>query len=277
MTLQVWAAALAVFAALITADLVFTKGAEGLRAAAVLSGLWIAAAVAFGGALWLWQGPAVAGQYFAGYLLEKALSVDNIFVFVVLFASFGLPVRLQRRVLQVGVLGALVLRGGLIAAGGALIEHIGWIFYVFGALVLLAGVRMLRPGADPGGGLIARWRVRTGAPPLLAALIAVETTDLVFALDSIPAVFGVTRNLFVVFTSNAFAVLGLRALYFLVAGSVRRFSFLKPAIAVLLMFIGVKMLVSPFVHLPVTVTLAAIVVVAGGAVAASLWRDRSTR
>jgi len=276
-TLQVWAAALAVFAVLIAADLVFTRGAEGLRAAVVLSGLWIAAAVAFGGALWLWQGPAIAGQYFAGYLLEKALSVDNIFVFVVLFASFGLPVRLQRRLLQLGVLGALVLRGGLIAAGGALIEHVGWIFYVFGALVLLAGVRMFRPGAEPGGGLIARWRVRTGAPPLLAALIAVETTDLVFALDSIPAVFGVTRNLFVVFTSNAFAVLGLRALYFLVAGSVQRFSFLKPAIAVLLVFIGVKMLISPLVHLPVTVTLAAIVVVAGGAVAASLWRDRRPR
>ena len=277
MTLEAWAAALAVFAVLIAADLVFTRGAEGLRAAAVLSGLWIAAAVAFGGALWLWQGPAIAGPYFAGYLLEKALSVDNIFVFVVLFASFGLPVRLQRRVLQLGVLGALVLRGGLIAAGGALIEHVGWIFYVFGALVLLAGVRMFRPGAEPGGGLIARWRVRTGAPPLLAALIAVETADLVFALDSIPAVFGVTRNLFVVFTSNAFAVLGLRALYFLVAGSVQRFSFLKPAIAVLLMFIGVKMLISPLVHLPVTVTLAAIVVVAGGAVATSLWRDRSPR
>ena len=277
MTLQVWAAALAVFAALITADLVFTKGVEGLRAAAVLSGLWIAAAVAFGGALWLWQGPAVAGQYFAGYLLEKALSVDNIFVFVVLFASLGLPVRLQRRVLQLGVLGALVLRGGLIAAGGVLIEHVGWIFYVFGALVLLAGLRMFRPGADPGGGLIARWRVRTGAPPLLVALIAVETTDLIFALDSIPAVFGVTQNLFVVFTSNAFAVLGLRALYFLVAGSVQRFSFLKPAIAVLLMFIGVKMLISPFIHLPVTLTLAAIVVVVGGAVAMNLWRGRSLR
>ena len=277
MTPQVWAAVLAVFAALIAADLGFAKGAEGLRAAAVLSGLWIAAAVAFGGALWLWQGPAIAGQYFAGYLLEKALSVDNIFVFVVLFASLGLPVRLQRRVLQLGVLGALILRGGLIAAGGTLIEHVGWIFYVFGALVLLAGVRMLRPGPDPGGGFIARWRARTGATPLLAALIAVETTDLVFALDSIPAVFGVTRNLFLVFTSNAFAVLGLRALYFLVAGSVQRFRFLKPAIAVLLMFIGVKMLISPVVHLPVTVTLAAIVVVAGGAVAASLWRDRSLR
>jgi tellurite resistance protein TerC len=276
-TLQVWAAALAVFAALIMADLVFTKGAEGLRAAAILSGLWIAAAVAFGGALWVWQGPAIAGQYFAGYLLEKALSVDNIFVFVVLFASLRLPVRLQRRVLQVGVLGALVLRGGLIAAGGVLIEHVGWLFYVFGALVLLAGVRMFRPGADPGGGLIARWRVGTGATPLLVALIAVETTDLIFALDSIPAVFGVTQNLFVVFTSNAFAVLGLRALYFLVAGSVRRFSFLKPAIAVLLMFIGVKMLISPFIHLPVTLTLAAIVVVVGGAVAANLWRGRSLR
>ena len=296
MTPQVWAAVLAVFAALIAADLVFAKGAEGLRAAAVLSGLWIAAAVAFGGALWLWQGPAIAGQYFAGYLLEKALSVDNIFVFVVLFASLGLPVRLQRRVLQVGVLGALVLRGGLIAAGGALIEHIGWIFYVFGALVLLAGARLFRSGdAGPGNNMAVRGlrRVlpvsehyagarfftrdgaRTAATPLFVALVAIAVTDVVFALDSIPAVFGVTRDLFVVFTSNAFAVLGLRALYFLLAGSVDRFAYLKQGIAILLVFIGTKMLISSFVHLPTWVSLAVIAVVAGGAVAASLWHDRT--
>ena len=153
MTLPIWAwaATLAVFAVLMAADLVLTRNAAGFRAAVVSSVLWIAAALAFGGALWLWRGPATAGQYFAGYLLEKALSVNNVFVFVMLFASLQVPAALRRRVLHLGVLGALVLRGGFIAAGGALITHIGWIFYVFGALVLLAGARMLRPGAAAPG------------------------------------------------------------------------------------------------------------------------------
>jgi tellurite resistance protein TerC len=214
-----------------------------------------------------------------------------------LFASLQVPAGLQRRVLHFGVVGALVLRGGFIAAGGALIEHVGWIFYAFGALVVLAGVRMARSGegADPGRNLAVRglrrvlpvtddymghrFFVRAGrktlATPLFVALVAIEVTDLVFALDSIPAVFGVTSDLFVVFTSNAFAVLGLRALYFLLAGSVDRFAYLTKGIAVLLVFIGVKMLISPLVHLPVWVSLAVIVVVVGGAMAASVWRDRS--
>lgn len=306
MTLILWAGPFAVFALLMAVDLGLTRNAVGLRAAAVSSALWIAAALLFGAALWLWRGPAPAGQYFAGYLLEKALSVDNIFVFVMLFASLQVPPALQRRVLRLGVVGALVLRGVFIAAGGALIEHIGWIFYVFGALVVLAGARMFRSGAAgaPGLNLAVRGLRRvlpvTGdyaghrffvpvspenpenpktrkimATPLFVALVAIEVTDLVFALDSIPAVFGVTRDLFVVFTSNAFAVLGLRALYFLLAGSVDRFAYLKQGIAVLLLFIGTKMLISPLVHLPVWVSLAAIVVVVGGAVAASLWRNRN--
>ena len=298
--LWAWAATLAVICALIAADLLLSRGpGGGLRGPATLSGLWIAAGLAFGGALWLWQGPSITGQYFAGYLLEKALSVDNVFVFVLLFASLAVPAALQRRVLYLGVVGALVLRGGFIAAGGALIEHISWIFYVFGALVLVAGARMFRAGAptDPGRNLTVRglrrmlpitadyaggrFFTRAGgkamATPLLVALVAVETTDLVFALDSIPAVFGVTRNLFVVFTSNAFAVLGLRALYFLLASSMDRFCYLKQGLAVLLVFIGVKMLISPFVHLPMTVSLAVIIVVVAGAVAASLWRDRGGR
>ncbi|HEY4465677.1 MAG TPA: TerC family protein [Streptosporangiaceae bacterium] len=296
--LWAWGATLAVICVLIAADLLLSRGADrGLRAAAVTSGLWIAAGVAFGGILGLWRGSAIAGQYFAGYLLEKALSVDNIFVFVLLFASLAVPARLQRKVLFFGVLGALVLRGGFIAAGGALIHHISWTFYVFGALVLVAGVRMFRPGpaTDParnpiarglrrllpitpdyvGGRFFVRARGRTLATPLLIALVAVETTDLVFALDSIPAVFGVTRDMFVVFTSNAFAVLGLRALYFLLASSMDRFTYLKQGLAVLLVFIGAKMLLSPVVHLPVTVSIAVIVVIVGGAVAASVWRDRA--
>jgi len=273
------------------------RASESLRAAALASGLWVVAGLAFGGVLWLWQGPALAGQYFAGYLLEKALSVDNIFVFVLLFASLAVPAAQQRRVLYFGVVGALVLRGGFIAAGGALLGHIGWVFYVFGALVALAGVRMARPDAAAGpaknltvralrrvlpvssdydgGRFFTRARGRMMATPLFVALVAIETTDLVFALDSIPAVFGVTRDVFVVFTSNAFAVLGLRALYFLLAGSMDRFRYLRQGLAVLLVFIGVKMLAAAFVHVPVTVSLAVIVVVVGGAVAASLWRDRA--
>ena len=289
-----WAGSFGIFAVLLAADLVLTRNAVGLRVAAASSALWIAAAVAFGGALWLWRGPATAGQYFAGYLLEKALSVDNVFVFVVLFASLQVPEALQRRVLHFGVVGALVLRGGFIAAGGALIGHVGWIFYVFGALVLLAGVRMFRSNPAGGQNLAVRglrrflpvsddyagprFFLRTGgrtvATPLLVALVAIEATDLVFALDSIPAVFGVTRDLFVVFTSNAFAVLGLRALYFLLAGSVDRFRYLRHGIALLLVFIGVKMLLSSVVHLPIWVSLAVIAGVAGGAVAASAWHDR---
>jgi tellurite resistance protein TerC len=297
--LWAWGATLAVILVLIGADLLLSRGAGGgLRAAAAMSGLWIAAGLAFGGTLWLWRGPAIAGQYFAGYLLEKALSVDNIFVFVLLFASLAVPAQLQRRVLYFGVLGALVLRGGFIAAGGALIHHISWVFYVFGALVLVAGVRMVRAGGgavEPDRNLIVRGMRRllpitpdyagdrffvrlsgrTMATPLLIALVAIETTDLVFALDSIPAVFGVTRDVFVVFTSNAFAILGLRALYFLLASSMDRFCYLKQGLAALLVFIGAKMLLAPVVHLPVTASLAVIVVIVGGTVAASLWRDRS--
>jgi tellurite resistance protein TerC len=292
-----WAATLAVLAVLIAADLVLTRGADrGLRAAAVESALWLAAALAFGGVVWLWRGPTAGGQYLAGYLLERALSVDNIFVFVLLFVSLQVPAELQRRVLFGGVVGALVLRGAFIAAGGALIEHVSWIFYVFGALVLLAGARMFRSGEAAAGKNLAvrglqrvlpvtehyagdRLFTRAGgramATPLFVALVAIAVTDVVFALDSIPAVFGVTRDLFVVFTSNAFAVLGLRALYFLLAGSVDRFAYLKQGIAILLVFIGTKMLLSSVVHLPTWVSLAVIAAVAGGAVAASLWRDRT--
>jgi tellurite resistance protein TerC len=294
-----WAATLAVLAVLIVVDLALTRGPEnGLRAAAVESALWIAAALAFGAVLWLWRGPAIGSQYLAGYLLERALSVDNVFVFVLLFASMRVPAELQRRILFLGVVGALVLRGVFIAAGGALIESVSWIFYVFGAMVLLAGARMFRAGEGGSGNnlavrglrrvlpvteqydgrrLITRAGGRALATPLLVALVAIAVTDVVFALDSIPAVFGVTSDLFVVFTSNAFAVLGLRALYFLLAGSADRFVYLKPGIALLLVFIGVKMLLYDVVHIPIWASLVVIAVVAGGAMGASVWRDRRLR
>jgi len=296
---QAWLCTAAGLAVLICADLMLTRGTRGSspRCAAVASALWIAAGCAFGGVLWLWQGSAIAGQYFAGYLLEKSLSVDNIFVFVLLFSSLGVPAALQRHVLYLGVLGALILRGLFIAAGGALIDHVSWVLYVFGGLVFAAGIRMFRSGAvaDParnpvlrglrrvvpvtseyiGTRLLARVNGRTVVTPLLVALVAIETTDLVFALDSIPAVFGVTRDVFLVFTSNAFAVLGLRALYFLLARSMQRFSYLRQGLAVLLLFIGAKMLISSLVEVPVMVSLAVIVAVIAGAAVASLWRDRA--
>jgi tellurite resistance protein TerC len=297
--LWAWLGTAAGLAVLICADLVLARGTRGSspRCAAAASALWIAAGCAFGVVLWLWQGSAVAGQYFAGYLLEKSLSVDNIFVFVLLFASLGVPAVLQRHVLFVGVLGALVLRGVFIAAGGALIEHVSWVFYGFGGLVFVAGIRMFSSGAaaDPsknpvprglrqivpvtseyvGTRMFARVNGRTVVTPLLVALIAIEATDLVFALDSIPAVFGITRDVFLVFTSNAFAVLGLRALYFLLARSMDRFSYLRQGLAILLVFIGVKMLISPLIEVPVVLSLAVIIAVIGGATAASLWRERA--
>ena len=292
-----WAAVIAAFAVLIAADLGLSRGAgRSLRGAAVLSAMWVAAGLAFGVVLWLWQGSGAGGQYLAGYLLEKSLSVDNIFVFVLLFSSLAVPAELQRRVLYLGVVGALVLRAALIAAGAALIGSLSWIFYVFGLVVLLGAVRMIRGGpAGPRRSLAVRglrrvlpvtgdyhgdrFLVRAGgrltATPLLVALLAIEATDLVFALDSIPAVFGVTSDVFIVFTSNAFAVLGLRALYFLLAGAVSRLRYLRHGLAVLLAFIGVKMLASPLVHLPAWVSLAVIAAVIGGAVAASLYRGRA--
>lgn len=296
-----WLCTATVVALLICADLVLTRGTRGSsqRCAAAASALWIAAGCAFGGVLWLSQGSAIAGQYFAGYLLEKSLSLDNIFVFVLLFASLGVPAALQRHVLYLGVLGALVLRGVVIAAGGALIGQVSWVFYVFGGLVFAAGIRMFRSGAavDPsknpvlrglrrvvpvtsgylGTRLLGRVNGRTAVTPLLVALVAIETTDLVFALDSIPAVFGVTRNVFVVFTSNAFAVLGLRALYVLLARSMGRFSYLRQGMAMLLVFIGAKMLVSPLIEVPIVVSLVVIIAVVAGAAAASLWRERAGR
>src|SRR2546429_9034555 len=260
--LWVWVATFGVLAVLIAADLVLmSRIGDSLRAAAVESALWLGAALAFGAVLWLWRGPATGSQYLAGYLLERALSVDNVFVFVLLFVSMRIPPELQKRILFLGVVGALVLRGVFIAAGGALIEHVSWIFYLFGAMVLLAGARMFRAGEGgsgnnfavrglrrvlpvsehyDGGRLLTRVSGRAMATPLLVALVAIAVTDVVFALDSIPAGFGVTRDLFVGFTSNAFAALGLRALYFLLAGSAGPVGYLHPGIAPLLGVIGVE-------------------------------------
>jgi tellurite resistance protein TerC len=256
-----------------------------LKWALIASAGWIGVSVIFGIILGLIQGSDVAGQYFAAYLLEKSLSVDNVFVFVVLFGVFAVPRQYQHRVLYYGVVGALVLRAAFISAGAALLEDFSWVRYAFGAIVVIAGLRMARGGEqiDPTRNLLVRATRRVIpvtedfqgdrffirslgrwiATPLLVVLVAVESSDIVFATDSIPAVFGVTTDVFVVFTSNAFAVLGLRALYFVFADIVDRFTYLKYGLAVVLVFIGVKLLLEGVVQLPIVLSLAVIAVAIG--------------
>lgn len=268
-----------------------------LREAAVTSAGWIALGLAFGAFIWWWRGPTSGGEYLAGYLIEKSLSVDNVFVFVLIFSSFAVPAAYQHRVLFWGVVGALVFRGIFILAGAALLEAFDWILYVFGAFLLFTALKMFRhsemalnPKENRVVRLVGRiiplsteydgqrlFTRRTGtlmATPLFAVLVIVETTDVVFAVDSIPAIFAVTRDPFIVYTSNAFAILGLRALYFMLAGVADRFVYLKTGLAVILAFVGVKMVIADFYHVPVWASLGVIGTVLTVAVVASLMSSR---
>jgi tellurite resistance protein TerC len=291
-----WLAAGGVICCLLAIDLVASGRRPGMSRAVVASVIWVGAGIGFGLVITLWQGADAGQQYFAAYLLEKALSVDNLLIFVLLFQAFGVPAAGQHRVLLAGVAGALALRGGLIAVGAALLDQLSWVFPVFGVLLLFAAWRMARGQvtAGPRPGLVlrrlgqilpvsddfdgtrfvTRRQGRLAATPLLAVLVAVETTDLVFAADSIPAAFGVTTDVYLVFTSNAFAVLGLRALYFLLAGAVDRFTYLTQGLAVLLAFIGAKMILEPVLHIPTGVSLAVIAVTLTSAAGLSRWKRR---
>jgi tellurite resistance protein TerC len=281
---------------LLAIDLLVNRGQPGMRRAVLVSVAWIAAGTVFGIAVTVWQGGDAGQQYFTAYLVEKALSIDNIFVFVLLFQAFAVPAAYQHRVLFAGVLGALALRGGFIAAGAALLEHLSWAFYAFGAFLLVAALRMARGGvrADPRRGFmlrglrkvvpmsedfdgmrfLTRRDGRLYATPLLAVLVAIETTDVIFAADSIPAAFGVTTDMFIVFTSNAFAVLGLRALYFVLADAMERFTYLSQGLAIMLAFIGVKMILADVVHIPALASLGVIITIIAAAVLLSMWRGR---
>jgi tellurite resistance protein TerC len=293
--------------AMLAVDLfVFHKEAHEVRAAeaAGWSVLWIALAVLFGAGVYRFKGPEAGLEYFAGYLIEKALSVDNIFVFVLIFGVFRVPARYQHRVLFWGILGALIMRGGMIAAGAYLIQHFHWVIYVFGAFLVFTGVRMaiqkehgLDPDSNPAIRLIRRvmpvtrayhgqkffvrehvaGRLRLAATPLFVVVALVETTDLIFAVDSIPAIFAVTQDPFIVYSSNVFAILGLRALYFLLAEVIDRFHYLKLGLSVVLVFVGLKMLGADVYKVPVGVSLGVIAGVLGVAVAASwLWPRTAT-
>lgn len=255
--------------------------------------LWIAVACAFGGILYRWQGSDVALEYLTGYLIEKSLSADNIFVFVLIFTYFNVPALYQHRVLFWGILGALVMRGALIAVGATLLANFHWIIYVFGAFLLLTGIRLMTQkevSVDPGNSgvvklvrrflpvtdgyeghnFFVRRNGRLMATPLFIVLAIIESSDLMFAVDSVPAIFAVTDDPFIVYTSNVFAILGLRSLYFLLANVMGKLRFLKVGLSVILTFVGLKMLLTSFVHIPPLVSLTVILTILTITIGASL-------
>jgi tellurite resistance protein TerC len=282
--LWLWFAVIGGIAVALLLDLlVFHRDAHEVsgREAAITSAAWVALGLAFGAGVWIVAGPTHGGEWFAGYAIEKALATDNIFVFAVILGAFAIPREQQHRLLFFGVLGALLLRGAFIAAGAALLDTFSWVLYLFGAFLVFTGIRLARGNdhqVDPQRNVLLRLlrtRLRLGAWG--AALVAIETTDVVFAADSIPAVFAVTDEPFIVFTSNAFAILGLRALYFLLADAVQRFEHLDLGLAAVLVFVGAKLLLVDVVHVPIAVSLAIIVMLIGAAIVASQLSARSTR
>ncbi len=302
-----WVAFSVVVAAMLALDLgVFHRKAHSVspREASIWSLVWVTLAGAFALTLWYLDGHQTAIEFATGYVVELALSVDNLFVFLLLFSYFAVPDALQHRVLFWGIIGALVMRAAMIGAGAVLLDQFHWIIYVFGAFLVFTGLKMVKedgdemePEKNPVLKLLRRFvpvcdhfvgdrfflrtawgpsnAVHTVATPLFVVLVLVETTDLVFAVDSIPAVFGVTRDPFIVYTSNVFAILGLRSMYFMLAAVVHRFWLLKPALALVLMFVGLKMLLSSVYHMPTWVSLVVIIGVLVGAVVLSLRFPRA--
>jgi tellurite resistance protein TerC len=298
--LWVWLAVIGFILVMLAVDLFAHRRAHviGVREAAVWSAVWVAFGVGFGAIVWQIWGAELGQQYFAGYLIEKSLAVDNVFVWAIIFTYFAVPREYQHRVLFLGVLGALVFRGIFIAGGSVLIASFSWILYLFAAFLLWTGWRMLRqrhehidPSKSRALALFRRWVPMTDAyhgqkllvrragvvvaTPLLAVLVLVEVTDIIFAVDSIPAIFAVTSEPFLVFTANAFAILGLRAMYFLLADLIHRFVYLKAGLALVLIWVGIKMLLKvDLFYIPTTVSLAVVVTIITVSIVASL---RATR
>jgi tellurite resistance protein TerC len=297
-----WAGFILFVLAMLALDLgVFHRKAHVVRfkEAAIWSGVWVSLALLFAAGLW-WKAGSVAGtEFLTGYLIEKTLSVDNIFVFVIIFSSLSIPALYQHRVLFWGILSALVLRAVMIFAGAAALERFHWLIYVFGAFLVFTGLKLFwmwrrghesHPEQSPLMRLVRRaipttdrldgdrFFTRAGgrwlATPLFMALLLVEVTDVVFALDSIPAIFAITRDPFIVFTSNIFAILGLRSLFFLLAGMVEKFHYLKVGLSAVLVFVGLKMALVDVVKVAPAASLAVIALLLGGSIAASLGRAR---
>ena len=286
--------------AMLALDLgVFHRKAHAVhpREAGIWVAVWVTLALVFAAGLWRFENSTVALTFLTGYVIEESLSVDNLFVMVVIFSYFKVPAACQHRVLFYGILGALLMRGLFIGLGAFLLSRFEWILYVFGAMLLITGVRMLFKHDEEFDGehnpivrmtrrvipiskdyhgkyFFVTENGRRMATPLLLVLVLVEFTDLIFAVDSIPAIFGITRDPFIVFTSNIFAILGLRSMYFLLAAAVERFYLLKYGLALILGFIGVKMLVEPWVHIAILPSLAAVLGTLFIAIAASLrWPE----
>ena len=300
-SLWVWAALIAAIVAMLLIDLFMHRDAHEirLREAATWSVVWVAIGLVVGVVIWWGYGSEFGLQYYAGYVIEKSLAVDNVFVWAVIFGYFAVPKQYQHRVLFYGVVGALVFRAIFIAAGSALIASAAWVLYIFGAFLILTGLRMLRqrnehidmsqsktlrlfrrfvPTTDEYHGQ-RFWIRRNGvllATPLLAVLVIVEVTDIIFAVDSIPAIFAVTQEPFLVFASNAFAILGLRAMYFLLADLMHRFVYLKLGLSFVLVWVGIKMIVShAWVTIPTLLSLGIVVAIITASVVASLLATRS--
>jgi tellurite resistance protein TerC len=295
-----WAGFLAFVLAMLALDLgVFNRKDHvvGPREALGWSALWVSLALCFGGYIWLRFGSETGMQYLTGYVIEKSLSVDNIFVFVVIFGALGIPPIYQHRVLFWGILSALVMRGAMIAAGAALISRFHWIIYVFGAFLILTGVKLLFAGgasdhpensavfkflrrivpASPhldGNHFFTKANGKWLATPLFFALALIEVTDVIFAVDSIPAIFAVTSDPYIVFTSNVFAILGLRSLYFLLAGYVEKFTYLKPSLAFVLVFVGGKMALIDVVKIHAAVSLLVVLSILAIGIVASAIRNK---
>jgi tellurite resistance protein TerC len=288
--------------AVLAVDLgIFNKKAHkiSVKEAAIWSSIWITLSLAFAGVIYRLHGPKSALEFVTGYLIEYSLSIDNIFVIVLIFSYFRIPEKYQHRVLFWGIIGALLMRGSMIGAGAILIQRFHWIIYVFGAFLIFTGIRMamqdesdIEPEANPVLRLVRRLlpvthdyrgqsffvkeapkrgdAARIMATPLFVVLVLVETTDLIFAVDSIPAIFAVTQDPFLVYTSNVCAILGLRSLYFLLAGVIHTFRFLKFGVAAVLTFVGAKMLLGSVYEIPIHISLVVIVVLLAASVIASM-------
>ena len=298
-----WIALVAAITIMLVVDLLLvhrTPHEISIKEAGIESAVWISIGLSFTAVMFWWQGGTASGEYLAGYLIEKSLSIDNVFVWAVIFNYFAVPRKYQFRVLFWGIFGALVLRAIFIFAGVALLERFDWILYVFGAFLLFTAWRIYKhdeaevhPENNPvlklvqkvvpstpeldGQKMFTRKHGRLLATPLFAVLILVETTDVVFAVDSIPAILAVSREPFIVFSSNAFAILGLRALYFLLAGMAGRFRYLNAGLGVILAFVGVKMLLVEVYHMPTWLSLTVITLVLAVTIWASLRAERLER
>jgi tellurite resistance protein TerC len=279
----VWAGLVAATVVLLAVDfLLYGRRGVTFRGSIVWSAFWLALGVSFTLVMWAWQGSGAAGEYLSGYLIERSLSIDNIFVFALIFASFAVPVARQGRLLSIGILMALGMRAVFIVVGAALLDAFHFTIYLFGLLLVATGVKLARHSSEevhPERNVVLRTikRVWPRASVTVAVIVVLATTDLIFAIDSIPAIFAITDDAFIVFAANAFALLGLRSLYFLLAGMMDRFAYLTHGLAIILVWVGAKMLLTDVWKIPTWLSLLVIVAVLAAAIGLSFFSTRHER